>query len=303
MPGKLFVIATPLGHLDDLSPRAREALRTADCIACEDTRRTSTLLARFEIATPLVSCHKFNEKARLEPLLRKLAEGRIVALVSDAGTPGVADPGALLVRAAVEAGHEVSPLPGPSAVTALLSVSGFSADRFMFEGFLPHRAGERRRVLRELSSVTRPLVVYETPHRIREALEDVRAVMGDRALVLGRELTKVHETILRGTAGEVRVGVYRGFHGAPRLAVAGFPDVIEIHDGATRADAHPVHDPLVVGADVQVFEKCVADLVFRMEVPDAVQEYCQRKTPEMCSPPSTRITSPLIQAASGVESR
>ncbi len=203
MPGKLFVIATPLGHLDDLSPRAREALRSADCIACEDTRRTSTLLARFEIATPLVSCHKFNEKARLEPLLRKLAEGRVVALVSDAGTPCIADPGALLVRAAVEAGHEVSPLPGPSAVTTLLSVSGFLSDRFVFEGFLPHRAGERRRVLRELSSETRPLVVYETPHRIREALEDVRAVMGDRALVLGRELTKVHETILRGTPAEL----------------------------------------------------------------------------------------------------
>jgi 16S rRNA (cytidine1402-2'-O)-methyltransferase len=203
VPGKLVVIATPLGHLDDLSPRAREALRAADCIACEDTRRTSVLLARFEIDTPLVSCHKFNEKARLEPLLQKLAEGQIVALVSDAGTPGVADPGALLVRAAVQAGYEVSPVPGPSAVTTLLSVSGFPSDRFLFEGFLPHRAGERRRVLRDLSGIDRPLVVYETPHRIREALEDVRQVMGDRPLVLGRELTKIHETILHGTAVEL----------------------------------------------------------------------------------------------------
>ena len=220
MRGKLFVIATPLGHLDDLSPRAREALRTADCIACEDTRRTSTLLARFQIATPLVSCHKFNEKARLDPLLRKLAAGQTLALVSDAGTPGVADPGALLVRAAVEAGHEVSPLPGPSAITALLSVSGFPSDRFVFEGFLPHRAGERRRVLRELSSMTRPLVVYETPHRIREALEDVRAVMGERPLVLGRELTKVHETILHGTAGELLDALGAAPKGEIVLAIA-----------------------------------------------------------------------------------
>ena len=234
MPGKLVVIATPLGHLDDLSPRAREALRGADCIACEDTRRTSVLLARFDIDTPLVSCHKFNEKARLEPLLQKLAEGRIVALVSDAGTPGVADPGALLVRAAVEAGHEVSPLPGPSAVTALLSVSGFPSDRFLFEGFLPHRAGERRRVLRALSRVDRPLVVYETPHRIREALEDVRQVMGNRPLVLGRELTKIHETILYGTAGELLEALGASPKGEIVLAIAAGDGTSGGEDAAER---------------------------------------------------------------------
>ncbi len=203
MPGKLVVIATPLGHLDDLSPRALDALKNADCIACEDTRRTSGLLARFDIAAPLVSCHKFNEKARLQPLLDRLDEGQTVALVSDAGTPGVADPGALLVRAAVDAGHTVSPVPGPSALTTLLSVSGLVADRFRFEGFLPHRAGERRRILRGLSALDVPLVVYETPHRIRESLEDIRSVLGDRPLVLGRELTKLHETILHGSATEL----------------------------------------------------------------------------------------------------
>jgi len=220
VPGKLFVIATPLGHLDDLSPRALQALRSADCIACEDTRRTATLLARFEIATPLVSCHKFNERARLEPLLGKLAEGETVALVSDAGTPGVADPGALLVRAAVEAGHAVSPLPGPSAVTALLSVSGLTSDRFLFEGFLPHRAGERRRVLRDLADASRPVVVYETPHRILQALEDIRAVLGERPLVLGRELTKIHETILYGTAGELLDALGASPKGEIVLAIA-----------------------------------------------------------------------------------
>jgi 16S rRNA (cytidine1402-2'-O)-methyltransferase len=192
------------------------------------------LLARFDIDTPLVSCHKFNEKARLEPLLQKLAEGRIVALVSDAGTPGIADPGALLVRAAVQAGHEVSPLPGPSAVTALLSVSGFPSDRFLFEGFLPHRAGERRRVLRELSRVDRPLVVYETPHRIREALEDVRQVMGNRPLVLGRELTKIHETILYGTAGELLEALGASPKGEIVLAIAAGDGTSGGEDAAER---------------------------------------------------------------------
>ncbi len=150
-----------------------------------------------------MSCHKFNEKARLQPLLDRLAKGCTIALVSDAGTPGVADPGALLIRAAVEAGHEVSPVPGPSAVTALLSVSGLVADRFRFEGFLPHRAGERRRLLRRLSTLDVPLVVYETPHRIRESLEDIRSLLGNRRLVLGRELTKLHETILYGSAAQL----------------------------------------------------------------------------------------------------
>jgi len=220
VPGKLVVIATPLGHLDDLSPRARDALRDADCIACEDTRRTRVLLQRFEIDTPLVSCHKFNERARLEPLLKKLAEGLVVALVSDAGTPGISDPGAVLVRAAAEAGHEVTPVPGPSALTALLSVSGISADRFLFEGFLPHRVGERRRTLRELAGETRPIVVYESPHRVREALEDIRRVMGDRPLVLGRELTKVHETILRGTAVQLLEALGASPRGEIVLAIA-----------------------------------------------------------------------------------
>jgi 16S rRNA (cytidine1402-2'-O)-methyltransferase len=200
-----LVIATPLGHLDDLSPRAREALEHADCIACEDTRRTAKLLARFDIGTPMISCHGFNEKARLEPLLARLAEGQTIALVSDAGTPGISDPGALLVRSAVESGYTVSPVPGPSAVTTLLSASGLAADRFVFEGFLPHRAGERRRALRALAHEQRPVVVYETPHRIRGALEDVAAVLGDRPLVLGRELTKIHESILHGSASELLV--------------------------------------------------------------------------------------------------
>lgn len=204
MSGKLLVIATPLGNLSDLSPRAERALREADCIACEDTRRTARLLSRFEIDRPLISCHKFNEKQRLEPILERLAAGETVALVSDAGTPGIADPGALLVREAVEAGHPPCPIPGPSALTAMLSVSGCESGRFVFDGFLPHRGGERRRRLRELKAESRPIVFYESPHRIVATLQDVEAILGGRRLALGRELTKIHETILFGSAAELR---------------------------------------------------------------------------------------------------
>ena len=203
VPGKLLVIATPLGHLDDLSPRAREALAQADCVACEDTRRTGPLLKRLEIDTPQVAYHKFNEHQRLAPLLERLEAGETIALVSDAGTPAISDPGAALVRAALDAGHAVSPIPGPSAVTALLSVAGFDSAGFTFEGFLPHRGGERRRRLREIRAEDRPLVLYEAPHRIREALTDIAALFGDRRIVLGRELTKIHEELLVGSAEQL----------------------------------------------------------------------------------------------------
>jgi len=198
--GKLLVVATPIGNLDDLSPRALEALRSADLIACEDTRRTMKLLGRHGVRRPCVSCHRFNEARRLDPVLRALRAGKQVALVSDGGTPGVADPGARLVAAAHRAGIPVSPLPGPSAATALLSASGLDADRYVFEGFLPHRPGERRRRLRELRRESRTIVFYESPHRIHATLRDVAQVLGSRPLVLGRELTKLHETILVGSA-------------------------------------------------------------------------------------------------------
>jgi 16S rRNA (cytidine1402-2'-O)-methyltransferase len=222
VPGTLFVVATPLGNLEDLSPRAQRVLREAACIACEDTRRTSKLLARFGLDTPTLSCHKFNERERLEPVLKLLGEGKDVALVSDGGTPGVSDPGALLVRAALDAGFPVSPVPGPSAPAALLSASGLSADRFVFEGFLPHRAGERRRRLRDLRSESRTVVFLEAPHRIRETLEDLEAVLGPRTVVLGRELTKAYETLLRGTASQVIAALGDGeIRGEITLAVAG----------------------------------------------------------------------------------
>jgi 16S rRNA (cytidine1402-2'-O)-methyltransferase len=203
VPGTLYVIATPLGNLEDLSPRAGRLLAAVAAIACEDTRRTAKLLARHGIDAPLISCHKFNEAARLAPILERLRAGDDVALVSDGGTPAVSDPGSLLVAAAVEQGIRVCPVPGPSAIATLLSASGFDGSRYVFDGFLPHRAGERRRRLRELRDESRTLVLFETPHRIRGALADIAEVLGDRPVVLGRELTKQHETILRGTAEEI----------------------------------------------------------------------------------------------------
>ncbi len=203
MAGTLYIVATPLGNLDDLSPRALAVLRAVSCIACEDTRRTARILDRFEIETRMVSCHRFNEAARLEPVLGMLEGGDDVAVLSDGGTPGLSDPGARLVEAAYARGIRVSPIPGPSAVATLLSSSGLGGDRFICDGFLPHRAGERRRRLRELRDETRTIVLYETPHRIRDALGDIDEVLGDRTVVLGRELTKIHETILRGTSLEI----------------------------------------------------------------------------------------------------
>jgi len=197
--GTLYIVATPIGNLEDTSSRSLRVLESVKCVACEDTRRTRRLLDRFGVSTRTLSCHKFNERERLEKVLRLLRSGDDVALVSDGGTPAISDPGALLVDAALAEGIRVSPVPGPSAPMALLSASGESGGRFLFEGFLPHRAGERRRRLRELRSFHDAVVVFESPRRIRKTLADLVEIMGSREIVLGRELTKIHETIERGT--------------------------------------------------------------------------------------------------------
>ena len=226
VPGILHVVATPLGNLEDLSPRAARVLESVACVACEDTRRTGRLLDRLGIRAPrVVSCHKFNERGRLEPILRLLREGKDVALVSDGGTPAVSDPGSLLVGAALEEGIRVCPVPGPSAVVAILSTAGLPADRFVFDGFLPHRAGERRRRLRELSEEPRTVVLFETPHRIREALRDVASVFGKRRVVLGREITKLHETVVAGSASEILSALGPGpVRGEIAIAIRGAPE-------------------------------------------------------------------------------
>jgi 16S rRNA (cytidine1402-2'-O)-methyltransferase len=225
--GRLQVIATPIGNLADLSERAREALAQADIIAAEDTRHTGALLKALGLATPLLSLHAHNESRRVPALLTRLAQGERVALVSDAGTPLLSDPGYELVRAAISAGFEVSAIPGPSAITAALAVAGLPTDRFCFEGFLPARERERRAALEALAHERRTLVFFEAPHRIAAALADMAAVLGpEREAVVARELTKAHETLYRGTLSELaaRAATEANFaRGEITLVVRGAP--------------------------------------------------------------------------------
>ncbi len=202
--GRLQVVATPIGNLADLSGRAREALLSADVIAAEDTRHTRVLLRAIGIAKPLVSLHEHNESQRTPELLARLAAGETIALVSDAGTPVLSDPGSELVRRAAQAGFEVHAIPGPSAITSALAVAGLPTERFCFEGFLPSREGERRTALAALAHEPRTLVFFEAPHRILQTLADMAAEFGaERPAAVARELTKVHETVYRGTLQEL----------------------------------------------------------------------------------------------------
>jgi 16S rRNA (cytidine1402-2'-O)-methyltransferase len=221
VPGKLFVIATPLGNLEDISPRAVETLRAVDRILCEDTRRTARLLDRYNIDKPKLSYHRHNERRRLDQILNELRAGRQLALVSDGGTPAISDPGFLLVKAARDEGFCVTPIPGPTAPAALLSVSGLPADRYLFEGYLPHKAGERRRRLRQLRRLPHTIVLFETPHRILDALKDIEQIFGSRPLVLGRELTKRFETLLSGSAAVVAAKLGDEVKGEITIAIAG----------------------------------------------------------------------------------
>lgn len=203
-PGTLLVVATPIGNLADLSPRACEALKRAAIIAAEDTRHTRALLQTMGVGTPLLSLHAHNEPQRVPELLARLAAGEDVALVSDAGTPLLSDPGFELVSRAAAAGFAVQTVPGPSAITAALAVAGLPTHRFCFEGFLPARAAERRTTLASLAHEVRTLVFFEAPHRIQATLADLAAQFGgERRAVVARELTKAHETLYRGTLGEL----------------------------------------------------------------------------------------------------
>lgn len=198
--GTLFIVATPIGNLGDLSPRAQQVLREVAAICAEDTRRSGQLLAHFGIATPLVALHEHNEEAIAQRIVARLLGGESLALVSDAGTPLVSDPGFRLVRAARAAGVKVSPVPGPSALVAALSVAGLPSDRFAFEGFLPAKASARRERLLAVAGEPRTLIFYEASHRIAETLADMVATFGgERPAVLARELTKLFETVLDGT--------------------------------------------------------------------------------------------------------
>lgn len=201
--GTLYVVGTPIGNLQDLSPRAVATLGACALVACEDTRVTRGLLDRHGIAVPVLSCHRHNERQRVGRILDLLASGADVALVSDGGTPGLSDPGAVVVRAARSAGRRVVPIPGPSAPSTLWSVSGFDPEPFLFVGFLPQRSGARRRALLALAGEQHPLLLFESPHRILDTLGDALAILGDRQAFLGREMTKMHEEFLHGTLGEL----------------------------------------------------------------------------------------------------
>jgi 16S rRNA (cytidine1402-2'-O)-methyltransferase len=223
-PGTLYLVATPIGNLGDITRRALDTLAAVDQITAEDPQRTRRLLEHFGIGTPVTKLFEHNERARIPAVLRRLGEGATIAVVTDAGSPGVSDPGFPLVRAVIEAGLRVESVPGPSAVITALQVSGLPTDAFTFAGFLPPRPVARRNRLTELSGRRETIVVFESPHRIERCLEDVEAVWGERPIALARELTKAHEEVLRGTAALVRSALTAGKRrGEMVLVLSGLP--------------------------------------------------------------------------------
>ncbi|MGA2865463.1 MAG: 16S rRNA (cytidine(1402)-2'-O)-methyltransferase [Verrucomicrobiota bacterium] len=208
-PGTLYLVATPIGNLEDITLRALRTLRECDAVAAEDTRRTGQLLKHFGISKPLVSCFQFNEARRSEEIIERLRRGEKIALVTDAGSPGISDPGERVVRAAIAAGLRVEPVPGPSALVAALTASGLPTQEFHFVGFLPHKSGQRRARLEELKTVPGTLVLYESPYRVAKLLAELQEVFPERQVVLARELTKKFEEYLRGRPAELLGAVAR----------------------------------------------------------------------------------------------
>ena len=244
MRGTLYIVATPIGNLEDITLRALRVLREADLIACEDTRQTRKLLDHFAIARPAVSYHQHNETRRTAEIVRKLESGAKVALVSDAGTPLVSDPGYRVVAAAIAAGLPVVPVPGPCAAIGALAAAGLPTDSFRFCGFLPPKSSQRRKLLEEFRQESATLIFYEAPHRVLDALADIATVCGDRAVVVARELTKLHEEFLRGTPGSVRAQL------ASRTAVKG-----EITLLIGKPDPTPSLDPTPLEEAVHALEQ------------------------------------------------
>lgn len=233
--GRLYVVATPIGNLGDLSPRAREVLAACALVAAEDTRHTGALLKYCGITTPLMSLHDHNERQRAGGIVQRLVDGASIALVSDAGTPAISDPGFDVVRAAAAAGIEVVAVPGACAAVAALSVAALPTDRFCFEGFVPARAGARRARLEALQAEPRTLVFYESPHRVADMLEDCAAAFGaGRAATVAREITKLHETVYRGSLGDLAALARAGgdfARGEIVVVVAGAPDLGGAEEG------------------------------------------------------------------------
>ncbi len=201
--GTLYIVGTPIGNLEDISFRAVRILQSVDLIAAEDTRHTGKLLHHFQVKVPQVSCHEHNQKQRIPELIEKLKAGQNIAVVTDAGMPGISDPGYEIVKACVDAGLLVVPIPGPNAAITALSAAGLPTERFIFEGFLPVKGKERKQRIEMLQTESRTIVLYESPHRVRKTLQDLTNSLGEnRAIAVGRELTKLHEEFWRGTIGE-----------------------------------------------------------------------------------------------------
>ena len=232
--GTLYIVATPLGNLEDITLRAIRVMKEVAVVACEDTRRTVKLLNRYEIHTPLTVFHEYNKLRAAPGILRRLRDGDSVALVSDAGTPAISDPGYELVRAAIAAGIRIEVVPGPSALIASLVLSGLPTDRFVFEGFLPGRGEKRRKALEALAGETRTMIFYESPQRVAAFLAEAARVFGARRACVVRELTKVHEEILRGTLPELSAEI------AGRASVLG--EITVVIGGASKTVDLPVDD-------------------------------------------------------------
>lgn len=236
MSGALYIVATPIGNLEDITYRAVNVLRTVDAIACEDTRQTRKLLDHYGIQKPTMSYHEHNEAERTQELAARLSAGESIALVSDAGMPLVSDPGYRLVRAAIEQGIRVHPIPGPSAALTALAGAGLPTDAFHFAGFLPPKPGQRMKALEALADEAATLIFYEAPHRILESLEAIQEALGPRPVVVARELTKIHEEFLRGTAGAIRAQL------AERDSVKGEFTILVGKRDRPAADDQPLED-------------------------------------------------------------
>ncbi|MEJ2745142.1 MAG: 16S rRNA (cytidine(1402)-2'-O)-methyltransferase [bacterium] len=227
-PGTLYLVATPIGNLEDITLRALRILKEVDLIACEDTRRTQLLLRTYDVRSKLISYYGAKEKEKSRELLKRLKEGKNVALVSDAGMPGISDPGALIVKRAVEEDIVIVPIPGPSAGVAALAASGLEASRFVFEGFLPKKGIERKKRLAALAQERNTIIFFESPQRLIDTLRDMRAIMGERRAVIARELTKLHEEFVRGLLGGLIERMEeRGVRGEVVIMVEGSSEQID----------------------------------------------------------------------------